>query len=246
MRSTRLVAAAALAVLGVAAVAAGLIGVSHVAAGSIAPLRQALTSSDAQRFAFDRQAWRAVSLDDVFPPVYQSTTAAPMPGATRQFTRLGVAASTGCAKALDAGLVRLLSTAGCGPVMRADYTDATRTMVATVGIAVLGANPTEERDLHAATTSQHDDLRPRAVAFPGTAAAAFGDTQRVAFRVLASDRAPFLSFAVVGFGDGRAASADRELDAADGSGAKLTAVDLEDMVGTRMEEATDRLWARQR
>jgi hypothetical protein len=68
----------------------------------------------------------------------------------------------------------------------------------------------------------------------------------VAFRVLAASRAPFLSFAVVGFSDGRPASAIAGQDALNQSGALLTAVDLQVMADRRIEAAMDDLWARRR
>jgi hypothetical protein len=242
----RLLGAAVLAIIGASVVATGLIGLSRAVALSAGPLREASMSTEAQRFIFDRRALRTVAIDDLFPPVYHTTTAAPMLGARRDFTRIGVAPVADCGSSFDPGLARLLSAHPCGPVLRVGYTDASRTLVAIVGIAVLGTGPEEQHDVNAATAGRHDDLRPRAVAFPGTAAAAFGDPQRVAFRVMASDRAPFLCFAVVGFSDGRPASADQGQEALDQSGSQLAAIDLEGMTHTRLEAAVDDLWARRR
>lgn len=235
-----------LGLVGMACVVAGLLQLGPAVAASVQPLRQAASSPAEQRFAFDRLAWRAVSVDDLFPPVYHSTTAAPLLGGERDFTRIGLAQSADCGAALDPALVRLLASHPCGPVLRAGYTDATRTLVATVGLAILGTNPADEREVSAATESEHDDLGARPVAFPGTPAAEFGPAQRVAFRVFASDDAPFLTFAVVGFSDGRPAAADPGPDAGDQSGAQLAAVDLEQMVDRRITAATDALWSRTR
>jgi hypothetical protein len=211
----------------------------------VQPLREATLSVDAQRFTFDRTAWRAVPLDEVFPPVYHTLAGNAMQGANRDYTRIGVAPAADCRTAFDPDLARLLAAHPCGPVLRVDYTDATRTMVATVGLAVLGTGPAEELDVNAATVAPHVDLRPRAVAFPGTPAAGFGDTQRVASHVLASASAPVLAFAAVGFSDGRPASADPGRDAVDQSGAQTTAADLGNMASTRLEQALTELWAGQ-
>jgi len=246
MGPRRLAAVVVLGALGLVLVGAGQVGLARVGGTSVGPLREAVTSPEAQRFVFDRRAWGAMTIDDLFPPLYHSTTAAPLLGAERDFTRIGVAPAAGCRAALDPALVRLLSTHPCGPVLRAGYTDATRTLVVTVGIAVLGTGPADEHDISAATEGHHDDLGAHPLAFPGTAAAGFGDPQRVAFRVVASPSAPFLSFAVVGFSDGRPASADPGRGAADQSGAQLTAVDLEEMVNRRVIAAADALWARAR
>jgi hypothetical protein len=242
----RLLGIALLGLVGLACVAAGLVQLGPAVAASVRPLREAATSPLEQRFTFDRRAWRAVAVDDLFPPVYHSTTAAPLLGSERDFTRIGLAQPADCRAALDPALVRLLSAHPCGPVLRAGYTDATGTLVATVGLAVLGTDPADEHEVSAATESDHDDLGAIPVAFPGTPAAGFGAGQRVAFRVLAADEAPFLTFAVVGFSDGRPAAADPGPDARDQSGAQLTAVDLEQMVDRRITAATDALWAKAR
>ncbi|TMC13622.1 MAG: hypothetical protein E6J41_00060 [Chloroflexi bacterium] len=242
----RLAAAVALAALGTGAVAAGFVGMALAVSGVVQPLREAGTTAAEQQFTFDRSAWRAVAVDDVFPPVYHSPAPDPLLGTVRDFTRIGVAPATDCRTAFDPGLARLLSAHRCGPVLRVDYTDATRTLVATVGVAVLGTGPEDELDVHTATAGHHDDLRPRALAFAGTPAAGFGDTQRVAFHVLASTKAPVVDFAAVGFSDGRPASADPGRDALDQSGAQTTATDLGDMAAARIEEALSELWARQR
>jgi hypothetical protein len=240
----RLAAAAALAALGLLAAAAGFVGLAQAASRSVPPLREATTPAEAQRFTFDRTAWRAVTLDQVFPPVYHTLAGDPMQGAARVYTRIGVSPAADCRTAFDPDLARLLSAHPCGPVLRVDYTDATRTLVATVGLAVLGTGPADELDVNAATVAPHDDLRPRALAFPGTPAAGFGDAQRVAFHVLASADAPILAFAAVGFSDGRPASADPGPDALEQSGAQGAATDLGNMPGTRLEQALSDLWAR--
>jgi hypothetical protein len=239
----RLLGIVVLAALGLASAAAGFAGLYVASSRAVEPLREASASEEVQRFTFDRRAWPAVAVDDLFPPVYHTATAGPQPGAPRDFTRLGLTQPVGCGAAFDPGLSRLLSAHPCGPVLRAGYTDATRTLVATVGVAILGTAPDEQREVSAATVGQHDDLRPHAVAFPGTAATGFGDPQRLTFRVFATAGAPFLAFAVVGFSDGRPASADPGQEALNQSGAQLAAIDLEEMVGRRIQQATDVMWA---
>jgi hypothetical protein len=167
-----------------------------------------------------------------------------MRGAVRDYTRIGIAPAADCRTAFDPALARLLSAHPCGPVLRADYTDATRTMVATIGLAVLGTGPADQLDVNAATAGHHDDLRPRALAFSGTPAAGFGDAQRVAFHVRASPDAPFVVFTAVGFSDGRPASADPGHDALGQSGAESTATDLTDLASARLENALSDLWTR--
>lgn len=242
----RAVAAAVLAVLGLAAAGSAFVGIAMGIARSVQPLREASASVTEQRFTFDRSAWRAVALDDVFPPVAHAVDGGAIAGSARDYTRIGVAPAATCRAAFDPGLARLLSVHPCGPVLRVDYTDETRTMVATVGLVVLGTSPAEEADMNADTLGHHDDLRPRALAFPGTPAAGFGDPQRVAFHVLASPNAPILDFAAVGFSDGRTASADPGLTASEQSGAQSVAADLADQAGARIEKALSNLWDGQR
>jgi hypothetical protein len=240
----RLLAVAVLATLGVSCLVGAATGLSITASRAESLIREAGPTELTQRFAFDRRAWQALAVDDLFPPNYQSTTAAPTLGLERDFTRIGVAPRTSCSSAFDPALVRLLSAHACGPVLRAGYTDASRSLVATVGVAFLGTSPDAQRAVNAATESQHDDLRPRALALPGTPAATFGDAQRLAFRVFGDSGAPFLTFSVVGFSDGRPAAADTGPEALNQSGARLTAIDLEDMVDKRIAQATDALWTR--
>jgi len=224
--------------------AGGLVQLSLAGHRALDQLRQVGTTAETGRFAFDREAWRAIAVDDLFPPSYGTRAAAGDGSATRSFTRIAVGPPASCADAFDPALARLLSGAGCGPVLRADYTDATQTLVATMGVAVLRDTPARQRDLNVATAASHDDLRPRPLAVPGTAAASFGDAQRLAHEVHAPGDEPFVFFAVTAFADGRPASADPGSDAVAQSGAALVATSLETLVSRQTDEAVQGLWRR--
>src|SRR5579859_6859158 len=111
----RVAAAILLAAVGASAAAAGFIGLGIATARSVRPLREATASAAEQRFAFDRSAWRAVALDDVFPPVAHTVAGEAMPGALRDYTRIGVAPVADCRTAFDPDLARLLAAYPCGP-----------------------------------------------------------------------------------------------------------------------------------
>jgi hypothetical protein len=242
--AARRLAVAVLGLAGVALVAGGLVQLSLAGHRALDQVQQVGTTDDTRRFAFDREAWRSLAVDEVFPPTYSTRSAAADGSATRTFTRIAVGPPAGCQQAFDEALVRLLSAAGCGPVLRADYTDATQTLVATMGVAVLRDTQAQQHDLNVATAAPHDDLRPRPLAVPGTAAASFHDAQRLAFELHAPADEPFVFFAVTGLADGRPATADPGSEAVAQSGAALVATSLESVATRQTDQAVARLWQR--
>ncbi len=127
----RAAAAAACVVLGL-----GLIG--GAAAGSW--LTGDGTGTDGARSAFVAAGslWHSVPVDQLFPPTVQGRGAAG--GADRTWTRLAVAPDS-CANAFDPLLSKALAPAGCLRLLRATYTDATRSQVTTVGLLFTKADP---------------------------------------------------------------------------------------------------------
>jgi hypothetical protein len=240
----RRLAVALLALLGLGLMGAGLVQLALAGHRAVEQLKQVGTTTASQRFAFDREAWRAIRVDDLFPPRYSLREATSEDSARRDLVRVAVPAPTGCPNAFDPALAQLLAGLGCGPVLQADYTDATQTLVATVGVAFLHGSDGQQQQLSLATRGAHDDLRPRPFAAPGSAAASFGEAQRLAAEVHAPSDEPYLFFAVIGFADGRPAGADPGPDAAVQSGAQLLASELELLVLQRTESAVGTLWAR--
>lgn len=233
-----------LVLLGLASVGAGTLALG---AGAVVAREQVAhngleTASDG--FAFAKQAWRAVPVDRVFPPTVTTRDAAPVGRAQRVFTRIGVAAPAACGAAFAPGLNGLLAGRGCGPVLRADYTDATESLVTTVGVAVLDTTPSEQRRLHGDVQDSPQAIEPRLLAFPGTAAEAVDGRQPLARQVSIAAERPFLIFAVSTISDGRQAGDDPGTEAPVQSGAKFMAADLLDLVDTNVGQSTAAMHAR--
>ena len=124
--------------------------------------------------------------------------------------RLGIAKEATCAGAADASrqIVAVLDHDGCRAVLRATYTDATSSMVLTVGVAVLGSEYKAVLAAHFLTggvakgqgdISRHLVLRP--VPVLDTPAAAFDTRQRQLSWVVGAGS--YLVLATAGFADGR-------------------------------------------
>ncbi len=195
----RTAAAAVCAVLGL-----GLIG--GAITGSWLTGDSAAESGDTGAYALSRSAWHSVPVDDLFPPTLKGDGAGP--GATdRVWTRLAVAPDGGCAAGLDPLLLKALGPVGCERLVRATYTDATRSNVTTVGMVFTEADAEAMKTLGARFTTQHladrSDLMPRTYPVAGTAAGAFGDRQRASWTVHVLAEVPVVVFSVSGFADGR-------------------------------------------
>ncbi|MFD5626781.1 MULTISPECIES: hypothetical protein [unclassified Streptomyces] len=157
-------------------------------------------------FAAAGELWHSVPVDQLFPPTVQGDGAGPG-GADRVWTRVAVAPDTGCANAFDPLLRKALAPAGCLRVLRATYTDATRSLVTTVGLLFTKADARAMTSLKARFEKdgldRRTDLMPRPYAVGNTAAAGFGDDQRASWTVSVLTDAPVVVYAVSGFADGR-------------------------------------------
>ncbi|MFE7749949.1 hypothetical protein [Streptomyces sp. NPDC057428] len=157
-------------------------------------------------YAASRSAWHSVPVDTLFPRTLKGDGAGP--GATdRVWTRIGVADDGGCAAGLDPLLLRTLRPVGCERLVRATYTDATRTSVTTVGMVFTEADATSMSALGTRFETQklaeRSDLMPRTYPVEGTAAAGFGARQRASWTVHVLTEVPVVVFSVSGFADGR-------------------------------------------
>ncbi|MFG2431782.1 hypothetical protein [Streptomyces sp. NPDC048590] len=195
----RTVSAAVCAVLGL-----GLIG--GAITGSWLTGDSAAESGDTGAYTLSRSAWHSVPVDDLFPPTLKGDGAGP--GATdRVWTRIAVAPDGGCAAGLDPLLLKALGPVGCERLVRATYTDATRSNVTTVGMVFTEADAEAMKALGTRFTTQHladrSDLMPRTYPVAGTAAGAFGDRQRASWTVHVLAEVPVVVFSVSGFADGR-------------------------------------------
>ena len=190
----------ALALAGLAAALAGLVVQILPRTFSAAQKQQIMAWEMGKR-------WRQWPASEIFPPAIHYRIPALALSGPRGLTlaarRAGIASQASCPAATDPAAAQVLLSHGCSAVLRATYTDATQSLAVTVGVAVLpspAAARAAQRDLPSINGIR---LTPglRAVPFPDTLVARFGDRQRQ----LAWDRAagPYLVLATVGYADGR-------------------------------------------
>ncbi|MFB4425732.1 hypothetical protein C5F59_032185 [Streptomyces sp. QL37] len=195
----RTAAAAVCAVLGL-----GLIG--GAITGSWLTGDSAAEPGAGSAYAVGRSVWHSVPVETLFPATLKGGGAGP--GATdRVWTRVAVASDSGCGPGLDPLLLQAIRPVGCERLVRATYTDATRSSVTTVGIVFTEGDTDAMRALDIRFTTQRlagrSDLMPRTYPVKGTVAAGFGDRQRASWTVHVLTELPAVVFAVSGFADGR-------------------------------------------
>ena len=146
--------------------------------------------------------WRTWPAGKIFPAQvsYQlpSTEFDTVNGLTLTAHRVGIAPQASCRDGTDRALAQVLGKDGCAALLRATYTDATGSLVLTVGVAVMrGPAPPPTR------LPDGRGLRPsvKTVPFPHTLTAGFGDRQRQVSG--AYSRGPYLVLYTAGFTDGR-------------------------------------------
>ncbi|MFF8297757.1 MULTISPECIES: hypothetical protein [Streptomyces] len=170
-----------------------------------------------------RAAWHSVPVDTLFPPTLKGRGAGPG-GTHRTWTRAAVAADGTCKDGLDPLLLTTLRSVGCERMVRATYTDATRSAVTTVGLVFTEADASGMQALRTRFTEQklgaRKDLMPRTYAPEGTPAASFGSAQRASWTVNPLTEIPVVVLAVSGFADGRAVAEPQPAADAMASGAE--------------------------
>nr|WP_234525946.1 hypothetical protein [Streptomyces sp. MH191] len=212
---TRAAAAAACLVLG-----AGLLG--GAVTGSW--LTGGGADEDGARTAYSAAGdlWHSLPVDGLFPPTVDGEGAGPG-GSDRTWTRIAVAPDTGCRDAFDPLLRKALAPVGCLRLLRATYTDATRSHVTTVGLLFTRADATAMAALRTRVEAQgldrRPDLMPRPYAAKDTVAADFGDAQRASWTLSVLTDAPVVVYAVSGFADGRTVTDPQPAAKATASGA---------------------------
>ncbi|MGW0906525.1 hypothetical protein [Streptomyces sp. NPDC002853] len=206
----RVTAAAACVVLGL-----GLIG--GAATGSWLTGGSEGTATTRNTYAAAGELWHSVPVDQLFPVTIKGEGAGPG-GADRTWTRVAVAPDSHCKSAFDPLLRKALAPAGCLRLLRATYTDATRSHVTTVGLLFTKADADAMRSLRTRFTEEgldrRPDLMPRPYAAKGTPAADFGDAQRASWTVSVLPDAPVVAFSVSGFADGRTVTEPEPADEA--------------------------------
>lgn len=206
----RVSAAAACVVLGL-----GLIGGAATGSWLTGGSEEAATTRTA--YAVAGELWHSVPVDQLFPATIKGEGAGPG-GADRTWTRVAVAPDTHCKSAFDPLLRKALAPAGCLRLLRATYTDATRSHVTTVGLLFTKADAEAMGSLRTRFTEEgldrRPDLMPRPYAAKGTPAADFGDAQRASWTVSVLPDAPVVAFSVSGFADGRTVTEPEPADEA--------------------------------
>lgn len=146
--------------------------------------------------------WRTWPAEKIFPDSVPYTTEQ---DGTEHAQRVGIAPETACTAGIDPAAAAFLTRNGCRALLRATYVDQLQGVVFTVGIAALSGPQ--------ATTAVQQALKPadptqpgaflRALAFPRTVAARFGDRARQYASIGTSG--PYVVFTVAGQTDGRPA-----------------------------------------
>lgn len=206
----RVTAAAACVVLGLGLIGGAATG-SWLTGGSEGP------GTTRSAYAVAGELWHSVPVDQLFPVTIKGEGAGPG-GADRTWTRVAVAPDSTCKNAFDPLLRKALAPAGCLRLLRATYTDATRSHVTTVGLLFTKADAEAMGSLRTRFTEEgldrRPDLMPRPYAAKGTPAADFGDAQRASWTVSVLPDAPVVAFSVSGFADGRAITEPEPADEA--------------------------------
>ncbi|MEH0632459.1 hypothetical protein QBA35_03575 [Streptomyces bottropensis] len=193
-------------------------------------------------FAMAGQLWHGVPVDELFPPTVRGEGAGPG-GTDRTWTRIAVARDSGCADAFDPLLRKVLAPVGCLRLLRATYTDATRSNVITVGLMFTKADAaamTALRNRFAKDElDRRTDLMPRPYAAEDTVAAGFGDDQRASWTISVLTDVPVVVYAVSGFADGRTVTEPQPAEDAMKPGA--TAAPAQSGLGHEAKGLADRI-----
>jgi hypothetical protein len=187
---------------------AGLCGLGVAAVGAAHQLlpRQFTAAQQRQITAWEiARRWFAYPAGKIFPATVSYRVPAGALGSSHSLAldarRLSIATLTKCAPtSLSATATRILRRYGCEAVLRATYVDASGSLVATVGVAVL---PDSDAAREVVTKLGH---RPSAEPLTSlqvarSPAAGFGDPERQLSRVTATG--PYVILSTGGFADGR-------------------------------------------
>jgi hypothetical protein len=188
-------------VVGVAGLAASAAGI----AAQILP-RKFTTQQQQQIMAWETaRRWRTMPAGKIFPAsvtyklsAYALASSSQLPLAAG---RVAISAQTSCAAGSDPAAALVLSARGCVAILRATYTDATDSMLVTVGVAVMPATAAAKGAAAHLANGSAPSPGVRAATFPDTLASTFGDPQRqLSWAVSAG---PYVIMSTVGYADGR-------------------------------------------
>jgi hypothetical protein len=145
--------------------------------------------------------WERLTAGQIFPASIPYALASGLPTSAY---RVGIAPVASCPAALGPQIAAALDRRGCTRVLRATYTDASRTLVLTTGIAVM---PSATAAQHAVSgfgaSHPHGGIKP--VTFPGTVADIPGTAGTDWFGVFHSG--PYVLMFAAGTTDGQSVQA---------------------------------------
>ena len=198
----RLAVCLALLAAGVAGLAVSAVGIAH----NLLP-RQFTVAQRRQIATWElERRWRALPARAIFPDSVSYTVPSGELNAdsdlTLQARLLTISPDTSCAAAVTGTAAQLLSKYGCTAAMRATYVDASRSLVATVAVAVLPSVTAQAVVIKGLRSSA--DLSAslvRALPVANSPAARFGDPQRQLTR--ADGAGLYVILSTAGFADGR-------------------------------------------
>jgi hypothetical protein len=149
--------------------------------------------------------WRSWPAGRIFPAELGYTTNLLTQETAR---RIGIEPQTACSAGVDAVLRRLAARNGCRAVLRATYVDQLQGVVYTVGVLAFASGRGAESFVRGLPPDRSGVIGLSALAFPGTASAAFSDAAREAST--AQRQGPYVVLTVSGYADGRPAAATLE------------------------------------
>jgi len=200
---------ASTAIAGIALVL-GLIGLAVSLFGVSTQLLPRRFTADQQReivnWEFGRN-WRALTAGAIFPTSVSYAPPEVLDGSSPPALtagRIGIARPAACQSATDPAAAAVLVRNGCSTVLRATYTDGTKSYVVTVGVAVLPSMAQAAaavREL--AGAAEVGGIAPgvRVVAFKGTPSAWFTNERRQLSRSLWAGT--YVALYTVGYADSR-------------------------------------------
>lgn len=140
--------------------------------------------------------WQRLSAGQIFPERVPYITSQ---GFSTAATLAGIAPQSSCTAATDRSTASVLNSDHCLAMLRATYSDASGTVIATMGVAVMASGGGARS---AAGTLAHRRVSGvLALAFPGTVSQGFSDAAREIRGVAA--QGTYVFFFTAGYADGR-------------------------------------------
>lgn len=180
-----------------------VLGLAATGTGSamlVTELTRSATHAEVAAAALQEQAsrWQRMTTSQAFPATVSYSSSA---GGQETAYRVGIANQASCSAAVDPAIAKILNQYGCVTVLRATYSDASQTILGTVGVIIMRSTTAAQRATGQISAMSKGGLR--VASFPGTIADRFSDSARESSRIQ-PPVGPYLFGYAGGFGDGRA------------------------------------------